>query len=192
MPWRSTPEQREQARKWAGAGYTLGMISVRLGFSKTTIQRWIRPEIRKAMNEQSLAYRRENHARLNAHARRYMRGKRLGTCPVCDRPTPRKGIKQCRACRKEDRDWRRNELMVLWNDGLSAQEIAQRTGRTPRAITAEVQRMRKDGWNVPKRRNLRAAGADSCPVTHIGQARGSGLATTNEGAKPEPVPRALA
>lgn len=156
MP-RSTPEQRAKAREWAARGFTLGMIAGRLGFAKQTVRRWLKPDIADRDRVQALAYRRAHHARLNRNARKYMRRRRAGTCPVCARPTPRQGVKRCARCRREDRKWLRAEIQHHWREGLSVAEIAAEVGVSPGAVSGQVARMRQEGESLPLRRKRLAS-----------------------------------
>ena len=46
---------------------------------------------------------------------------------------------------------RRSQILRLWNEGLSATQIADRLGSTRHAIHSQVLLMRRDGWDVPRR-----------------------------------------
>lgn len=151
---RATAEERSLARELRSQGRTLGQIAYRLGYSKTTILRWLDPEYRERERRRSLEYRYENRERINAYNRERMRHRFAGTCPVCGNVTHRQ-VKRCRACRTNDRSWLYRELETLWNDGKTVAEIAATVGRTERSVEKHIRRMRAMGRDIPRRRRTR-------------------------------------
>jgi AraC-like DNA-binding protein len=134
-------------------GKTLGQISIRLGFSKTTIRRWLDPEFNRRCREAVLRYRAAHRERLTAYYAEKSRERRDGVCDGCGEPVAKADTRQCRKCRDQDREFLRNEIAHLWNDEhLMAKEIGERLGRTHDAIMQQVIRMRREGWNLERRR----------------------------------------
>lgn len=149
---RYPPEQQEMARKLRAQGRTLGQIAYYLNVPKRTVHRWVDDEARERAIAYGRAYRERNRDRLNRYARRYMLRQRKGKCPVCRQPVPKPGIKRCSRCRDEDREWLWREIQGHWSKGLKLREIAEEVGLPLQSVSSHVRRMRKAGWDVPRRR----------------------------------------
>jgi transposase len=54
--------------------------------------------------------------------------------------------------RRPRRKLDRERVMELWNSGMTAAEIAPVVGATPKAIESRVYRLRKQGWDLKRRR----------------------------------------
>lgn len=147
MP-RSTLEQRQRAKEMRARGLSLGQIAYRLGFSKTTIMRWLDPSKLERNRQKSLEWRRRNHAQANAHARRFMRNYRPGRCRDCGKAIANPNATRCVPCLREETEWKRREIQALYLAGHSLAEIAERIGTTYDAVSGHLQRMRSDGWDL--------------------------------------------
>lgn len=47
---------------------------------------------------------------------------------------------------------RRERIAAMWSEGLTGVEIARHLGVTPGAVRKHIHQMRRDGWNLPRRR----------------------------------------
>lgn len=147
MP-RSTLEQRREAKVMRARGLSLGQISYRLGFSKTTIMRWLDPAKLEHNRKKSLEWRRNHHARANAHARQWMRNYRPGQCRDCGKAIANPNATRCLRCLREETEWKRREIQTLWTRGYSTVEIAAQIGTSRNAVKGHITRMRADGWDL--------------------------------------------
>lgn len=63
---------------------------------------------------------------------------------------------RCRSCEigrvNARRRERRETIQRMWADGAHAREIAAALGSTANAISVEIHSMRRDGWDLPIRR----------------------------------------
>jgi len=58
---------------------------------------------------------------------------------------------RCMDCRREERDARWRLIQAWWAEGLSMNAIVKRLGWTRGTLSSQLNRMRKEGWDVPYR-----------------------------------------
>lgn len=150
MARRGTREQRREAIRLDRIGRTHGEIAIRLGFSTTTIRRWVNPDYSRQARADVARWREQHPEELAAY---YARERRDGICGDCGAPVAKPGTRQCTNCRQADTDFLRAEIAKLWNqDHLTGPEVAAILRRSLASIQMHMTRMRRDGWTLERRR----------------------------------------
>lgn len=154
-------EEREEAKRLLDEGLTLQEVAERLGYrNHASAWRLLHPAEAKADTARDNARRRDaKRAWENEHDR--------GTCP-CGTPlvvgSRRRGTKVCRECHDEmvavGTAMKRERIAELWAQGLKLREIAAVLGTTQHTITVDMTRMRRDGWDLPRRHNWSPEGLE--------------------------------
>ena len=152
----ATIADRKYAIEARKRGVSFAAIARKTGVSKTTIRRWTVPEYQARVDAQKAVWlsKPENKARL----REYERRRKKGRCESCSGAMSRAFDGLCKSCRKEAQHFKRIDIQRYWNDQvLMSSEIADRMGLTRGAIESELQRMRKDGWQLDPRGGIPGA-----------------------------------
>lgn len=155
-------EKVAEAQRLRAEGLTLQAIGDRFGATHTCVWRWLNPE-RSAEHVRKQNARPERRAAKRAWEREHDRGE----CP-CGATLAvgarRKGIEVCRDCHDEMQAvgtaMRRERIRDLWEAGATRKEIVQALASTSPSIQTEMARMRREGWELPLRRNWTPEGLE--------------------------------
>ncbi len=76
-----------------------------------------------------------------------------GSCEICSAPL---GVAAdeavCRGCLASGAQWAHRQIVRLWNSGKTAPQIATELGYTRASIDVIVRRLRKQGYDLERRR----------------------------------------
>jgi transposase len=146
-----TDTPRTQANDLRDQGVPVSVIAERLGVAVPTIYRWTDRDYAERTRETSRRWKAQNPERRRAldqaaHLRRFP-----FTCPTCGGGSATEG--DCGHCEaRAGRDTRYRFIAERWAAGDSMRQIAALLNSTPKAIGADLHRMREDGWELPYRR----------------------------------------
>lgn len=153
-----TREQKiATARKLRAKGATYKAIGEQVGVSASTVVRWLNPGAAERSRTASLAWKRRNRKRHNAHCRRWYYDSKV-PCPRCGQPMTQ-GARLCRACRSDDADRKARQVEQWWAEGLTISEIAERLGTTVSTVRVSMNHWRRLGYDLPYRRRRKAEAA---------------------------------
>lgn len=97
----------------------------------------------------------EENRRRRAAKQAWQREHYVHPCVECGKSTHR-GTPRCVDCyhaaKRAALNEKRAEIQRLWRDGLTHGEIAAALGTTKGTIVRQTVRMRKDGWDLPRRK----------------------------------------
>jgi biotin operon repressor/ribosomal protein S14 len=143
-------EKIAEAHRLRKRGWTYQRIGDRFGVSHAAVWKWLHPELVVELN------RRDDPDR--TRRRRWEgSGKGRGTCDRCGGP---KGIgcyrySLCRQCYADQNAERVHErglrIVQWWAEGQTRAEIAAQLGWGTNHLSVELDRLRKAGYDLPKR-----------------------------------------
>lgn len=144
------PKQIARAGELRAQGLTYAEIGARLGVDKSAVWKWLH-------QERAAEWRlRDDPDRTRRRAWEHS-AKGRGTCARCGRLKGFSSYKNlhCHRCRVEldaERVDARGQLIVaMWAEDRSRREIAAQLGWTTNHVSVEVDRLRKKGYDLPKR-----------------------------------------
>ena len=128
------------------------------GLCSACYTRWHRqdPVVAERDRKASRAWKVANRDRAREYGQIYD-ATHKGVCLRCGGPMNRRHANGlCRLCRHELRADRRQQIAQMWNAGRSIRGIAAELGSTPNSVGTEMAFMRRDGWELPYRRQAKA------------------------------------
>ena len=147
-------ENRAEALRLRNKGWTYLQIGQRFGPDRSIdAQKSIG---RRLLNyEQALVEAREwkarNHDHCLASNRRY-RYEHRGVCAECNGRMCQDEDGVCLDCRVLGKEANYRAIELMWEDGLTFPQIMEALGWTKGHVSVVMDRMRKEGWNLPYRR----------------------------------------
>jgi transposase len=155
-------EKITRARELREQGMSMPRIGCEIGVSDSCVWKWLNPE-----KAQELQHKYDKTPQRAAQKRAWAEHHYRRPCAACGAlmgvGVHRKGSTLCRTCwvaSENARTHRRRErIALMWNAGASVSRIARALDTTSNTINVEIDRMRKDGWDVPHRRPRRAKAA---------------------------------
>lgn len=154
-------EKIAEARRLRAAGLTLAQIANRLGYAQPA-SAWalLHPD-------ETRARRARDNARRAPARRAWENEHDRGVC-ACGATmavgTRRRGFEVCRDCYEETMAvgtaMRCERIAELWSRGLTQREIAAELHSTPSSINTTMARMRRSGWDLPRRYNWTPEGLE--------------------------------
>lgn len=148
-------ERKIKALELVASGASLAAAGREVGVARNTVWYWLHPEVARADNA-------ARHGDKLKWAHEHDRKR----CPCgasigigVHRDPRHKG--HCSACRLEmdavRRAWRCQTIYEMWHEGFTLLGIALELGSTPGSINVSINRMRREGWDMPYRRQPRKA-----------------------------------
>lgn len=142
---------RERAAQMTEAGLNTCDIGRYLGVNPSTVWKWLHPDEAREANRRDREKRRE--ARRAEDRARHLRSKRL--CPHCG--TTMESISEaCQGCADARATVRASLIQGMWADGWKLSEIADALATTTNSLGAKMNKMRRQGWDLPHRYRVAA------------------------------------
>lgn len=150
------PEWVAQARALRRAQWSYQRIADTLGYSYRQVYVRLNRERVRATDKRSDHKHRAKHTATDLRRRR----KHAPRCSVCNRrmsKKPKTLPPMCTECRRGQGRARRGVIAGLWLEGLTCSQIAAvieepSTQSTFNSIGSTISQMRKQGWDLPRRR----------------------------------------
>jgi transposase len=146
-------EKVREARRLRAEGLTRRAIGERMGVTQAAVTKWLNPN--------AAEWARRDNARRRADKREWERAYRADPanrkpCPRCGGPTWRSRNRSadpvlCSACIHADHEKRERRIAEMWLAGATHAEIAAALGSTPASVQVGLSRMRRAGWDLPRR-----------------------------------------
>ncbi len=151
-----------EATRLRAEGQSYEAIGRTLGVTGSCVKKWLNPEVAREWRRRSEA-RSERKAAKLAWAHEHDRGE----CP-CGAPTgvgaTRKGVLVCHDSHEEmvavGTAMREERIAEMWARGFKLREIAEALDSTTHSIGAAMSKMRRRGWDVPRRNNWTPEGLE--------------------------------
>lgn len=110
--------------------------------------------------EQDQTGRPKLHCSRNCQQRHWDETMGRAVCESCGEPmgvgSRHRDYRRCDGCRRaadrERVEARYRRIQALWDEGLTLREIATALGMTRGCVGQDANRMRREGWSLPKRR----------------------------------------
>lgn len=152
-----------EARRLREEGALLVEIAATFGVSESTARRWVDPEVASRDRQTSRAWKKEHAQEARRVDRERCRDATLrGRCAGCGglMGIGRFADGVCSGCRSDRRRQRAERIVSLWAAGAPAKSIAADLGMSSVGyLRVEIDRLRKEGWDLPLRRSRTATPA---------------------------------
>lgn len=144
--------RQNRARDLRREGWSYERIADELGVGIATVYADLNPEYREQNRQACRDYKAAHRDELRAYDEAYAEAHRR----VCSRCGEKKMFRQakgdvCRDCIAARTHERALRICALWSEGLPRDEVARTVGLSPERMSVEMSRLRKLGYDLPRR-----------------------------------------
>jgi transposase len=146
-------EKVKEAQSLRDGGLLDREIAERFGVTRSAVTKWLNPNRKE--------WERTQNAKRGPAKRAWAQANRAA-CPSCGKPmregsrSPSHRSKSCRDCehhrRRQPYLERGKQIEGWWNEGLTYPQLQARLGWTKSRLAVEIHRLRRDGFDLPYRR----------------------------------------